>query len=380
MSALDPSQIAFIICVNDEEVFEECQYYLERLALPNGIKRDIIAVREAPSMAVGYHAAMKSSNAKYKVYLHQDVFILNCNFIQDIIKIFEAECKIGILGCVGSTDIGKEAMAITSWNKGKVIQQCGQRLLSFDETQEDYESVIALDGMLMATQYDIPWREDIMDGWDFYDLSQCMEFLRKGYLCVVPRQENAWCYHDNRSSNLTKYHIYRERFIKEYKLEGKFEMAFTGKSDLEYEEVKKRMEQMIDMLFQLEEREQIYEIFRDKKTRKYIHVLEYGVIADIDYLEGQYGTEIRFWNLGMDISELFHKVRQLKYWMIRIGNRIFDAHKVMEKIFLNYSIYAISVIFNDFAINKDYTYRTIEQFMIQNSLSEELEKWKKLEF
>ena len=30
--------------------------------------------------------------------------------------------------------------------------------------------VEGVDGLLMATQYDIPWREDLFDGWDFYDL------------------------------------------------------------------------------------------------------------------------------------------------------------------------------------------------------------------
>lgn len=33
---MDVKKIAFIICVNDEEEFEECRYYLEQLFVPDG--------------------------------------------------------------------------------------------------------------------------------------------------------------------------------------------------------------------------------------------------------------------------------------------------------------------------------------------------------
>lgn len=85
---MNKKQIAFIICVNDDEEFAECMYYLERLYVPEGYSTDIISIQNAPSMAGGYNAAMKDSDAKYKVYLHQDVFIMNRMFISDLIDIF----------------------------------------------------------------------------------------------------------------------------------------------------------------------------------------------------------------------------------------------------------------------------------------------------
>ena len=53
---IDNKRIAFIICVNDEEEYAECQYYLNRLHIPEGYEMDIISIREAPSMAAGYNA------------------------------------------------------------------------------------------------------------------------------------------------------------------------------------------------------------------------------------------------------------------------------------------------------------------------------------
>ena len=74
--------VAFIICVNNERKYEECRYYLDRLCVPEGYSTDIISIQGAPSMAAGYNAGMENSDAKYKVYLHQDVLIHNVDFIQ----------------------------------------------------------------------------------------------------------------------------------------------------------------------------------------------------------------------------------------------------------------------------------------------------------
>ena len=75
----------------------------------------------------------------------------------------------------------------------------------------------ALDGLLMATQYDVPWREDLFTKWDFYDISQSQEFLRAGYKVVVPNQEEPWCIHDDGFFNLKNYYVSRKIFVDEYK-------------------------------------------------------------------------------------------------------------------------------------------------------------------
>lgn len=81
----DKQKIAFIICVNDETEYEECRYYIEGLNVPDQYSVDIISIREAPFMTAGYNCAMRDSDAKYKVYLHQDVFIKEKDFISHIL-------------------------------------------------------------------------------------------------------------------------------------------------------------------------------------------------------------------------------------------------------------------------------------------------------
>ena len=90
------------MCVNDELYEEECIRYIKRLRVPEGYEVQQLSVWGAESMAAGYIEAMKQSDAKYKVYLHQDVFIVNKNFIRDLLWIFAQNKEIGMVGMVGS--------------------------------------------------------------------------------------------------------------------------------------------------------------------------------------------------------------------------------------------------------------------------------------
>ena len=74
---MNEKQFCFIICTNDELFLQECLIYINDLYVPEGFTVDIITIKEAASMAARYNAAMGASDAKYKIYMHQDVFILN---------------------------------------------------------------------------------------------------------------------------------------------------------------------------------------------------------------------------------------------------------------------------------------------------------------
>ena len=72
---MDNHTIAFIICSNNDMLLNGCLLFINNLAVPNDITVQTIVVKEAASMTSGYNEAMNSSDAKYKVYLHQDVLI-----------------------------------------------------------------------------------------------------------------------------------------------------------------------------------------------------------------------------------------------------------------------------------------------------------------
>ena len=98
---LNEKKIDFIVCVNDDLYFNECTFYISHLTVPKGYETEIISIRDADSMCSAYNAGMKESDARYKVYLHQDVFIRNINFLSDILSIFERDSSIGMIGMIG---------------------------------------------------------------------------------------------------------------------------------------------------------------------------------------------------------------------------------------------------------------------------------------
>ena len=66
---------------------------------------------------------------------------------------------------------------------GKVLHACEAEstvLSSCMETEEAYIEAEAVDGLIMATQVDCPWREDLFTGWHFYEISKCKELIAHG--------------------------------------------------------------------------------------------------------------------------------------------------------------------------------------------------------
>ena len=57
-----------------------------RLRFPDGFEIETVAINNAISLTSGYNQEMKKNDAKYKVYLHQDTYILNTNFLFEVIK------------------------------------------------------------------------------------------------------------------------------------------------------------------------------------------------------------------------------------------------------------------------------------------------------
>lgn len=213
----NPWKICFITCVNNEKYEEEEKKYLKHLYVPKGYEIETCFIKDARSMAAGYNIGMKQSDAKYKVYLHQDVFIVHRYFIRDILSIFQ-KSEIGMIGMVGSQKLPENAIMWDGPRIGKLYANIIYKSIEsvLGEVKGSWENVEAIDGFLMATQYDLPWREDLFTEWDFYDISQSMEFIRRGYQVVVPNQTQAWCIHDNGFYNLKNYFRNRKKFKKEY--------------------------------------------------------------------------------------------------------------------------------------------------------------------
>lgn len=216
-TAMNPEKIAFILCVNDETDFAEAVLYLQQLYVPPGMEAEIIPIRGAKSMCAGYEQGRMASNAKYKVYLHQDVQIIRKNLVDELLRLFQNP-QIGLIGLAGCEKLPDNAI----WWNGEGIHNIVAHAL-FPERLNIFGGVIpccqvqAADGVLLATQYDVPWRQDLFQGWHFYDISICQEYRRLGYQIVLPRQEEPWIIHQTRHTKAGEdYYVEQGIFLQHY--------------------------------------------------------------------------------------------------------------------------------------------------------------------
>lgn len=215
--------ISIITCVNNDTTYKRMKEYMGNATIPEGYEIEYIDIRDARNMCEGYNRGMVEAQGDIKIYMHQDVYILNDNLLQVLVDLFK-DSSIGVVGFAGAKNIPTSGKYSSSKDKCGYIKHYMSpgyleewRFGSFDKR---YEEVDCVDGLFMATQYDISWREDILKHWHFYDIAQCIEFRRAGYKVIVPSSYTPWCLHDCGKSEYRRYKGYdvqREIFIKEYK-------------------------------------------------------------------------------------------------------------------------------------------------------------------
>ena len=209
---MDAKKIAFIACVNDEELYAECKKRIESLEIPPGYSIEIQKLVGAKGIPSAYNQAVQKTDAKYKVYLHQDTFLCNTRMLFQMLELFQSNPQIVMLGMVGGTRLPQSGIwfedGLHSYGKVREYRRSafkpfaklfGRRLTvqRFIPVFGKYKPVLVIDGLLMITQYDLPWREDLYDSFLYYEGPQCLEYIKNGYLVAIPgqRDKDIWCIH-----------------------------------------------------------------------------------------------------------------------------------------------------------------------------------------
>ncbi len=352
---MNQHQIAFIISVNDIAEAQECLRYINRLKVPEEYEIDILTIQEAPSMAEAYDAAMKASEAKYKIYLHQDVFLIYRDMLQDMLDIFKSDEEIGLMGCVGASRMPENAVAGMAWDTGKILQnQVPQKAEYKWESENRYQEVDAVDGLFIATQYDIEWRKDIFDGWDFYDISQCYEMKRRQKKVVVPCQKQFWCYHDNLYSKMLDFDRYRMKFIEEYQDFGTFQIEenYNVQNNQSYEQMKIELMNQLGELLDRGEMNQLAVVFQNPQNRGYLFLREYEVVSRVYQEEQKTGQVLSLWKPGRTKDEVLEELHQLKFLLKAIEFGVPEPD-TKERIKGKYSVSAVNVVTGEYCIWTD---------------------------
>lgn len=214
MKQYNEHKICFIICADNDVFLQECLLYIGLLEVPDGYEVDVLTLDNTETVAAGYNEAMNYSDAKYKVYLHQNTFIVEKNFIYLFLDIFKKNPDIGMLGVLGAERLSKDGIFAHS-------TLCGEKMtLEFRKGKRKKRNELleaeALDGRLLVTQYDIPWREELFVTRHCYDIAQSLEFRRAGYKLAVRQDGAEWIRYIELKSLEPKKEVECDKLLKEY--------------------------------------------------------------------------------------------------------------------------------------------------------------------
>lgn len=192
-------EIAIIIYIDNEQYEAETLDYIHQLIVPEGYQLDVLSIKEVDSIAKGYQEAMEASCAKYKIYLHQNVFLIYPQFLAEALHIFENK-KIGMIGVMGQKKLSAYENLIgrcyISDEKGISLFTQGIEQERKEGTKEPYIDVEIIENFFIMTQYDISWNEEFEEGENFYAILHSIKMKQNGYRIVIPSQKEVWCLYD----------------------------------------------------------------------------------------------------------------------------------------------------------------------------------------
>jgi len=210
--SLNHNGIAFIIPVKDEAQYRICLRYIDALQIPSGYTVEKIAVFGGSSMAEVYQRAMESSTARYKIYVHVDVYLVHRGLLPELLSLFKMYPRLAMVAVSGATRVPPRVLISVNnafhcygrhWDYRRpggpsaLLGPLNLRRLHFSRFRSfvgDYLPAVAVDGFFMATQFDIPWMHPVF-GFDLYDQVQCLEYMKLGLEVGIARQESIWCVH-----------------------------------------------------------------------------------------------------------------------------------------------------------------------------------------
>jgi glycosyltransferase involved in cell wall biosynthesis len=192
-------KICFLFSAIRQDWLAEVTPYVQALRIPEGYEVEMIAVESSGNLFADYNRLMRSSDARYKVYLQEDAFPVYKDLLLEMVEVFTAHPEVGLLGVAGA-----EQMMLTAHPlDGPFVY--GELHLRKDGRIEHerhrapsglYHPVQGLFGGLLITQYDITWREDLFRTPAFIGTSQAIEFRKAGFAAAVPKQEEPWLLFD----------------------------------------------------------------------------------------------------------------------------------------------------------------------------------------
>ncbi len=191
---MDGRKFEIIIHATDLAACQRLIQSLETVNVPENFSAAIQPVT-GDEKYFAYDTAMRSSDAKYKIYIDEHAVITDENFLIELSEIFR-DGSIGAVGTSGAIELSTHGISLTS---------------AKHSDKNFHGEVEVVDGFFFATQYDLPWRYDLFADNFFGGQAQCVEFKRAGYKIFIGGD---WIGY--RGENFTLDETSRQKFLDEY--------------------------------------------------------------------------------------------------------------------------------------------------------------------
>ncbi len=186
---MNEKKICFIIHNDNKMSYSDNVEYIKALNVPRGMEAECLTVESDQSKFEAYNEGMYASDAKYKVYIGYNTYIINKNIIYDILNIFENDKQAAMIGIVGRK--GVSTMESEAVMYGKIMQDSitsGIKVKEFHNVEKTTEIVNFMNDILIATSQDMVWGEAICAMTDGY------LYMTDERKMVVARQVDPWCF------------------------------------------------------------------------------------------------------------------------------------------------------------------------------------------
>ena len=102
---INDKKISFIIYSNDKKKYDICRQAIDELVIPDGYYVEKIQLSGSDRYSsMDRNLSITNNDAKYKVYVDEDVCIIDEKFILKMLEVF-LDTSIGCFGYLGATKI-----------------------------------------------------------------------------------------------------------------------------------------------------------------------------------------------------------------------------------------------------------------------------------
>ncbi|MCI6231631.1 MAG: glycosyltransferase [Selenomonas sp.] len=188
---MDENKIILIVYKHDEAAYQRLAKQITLLQPPvlHGrlLTIELAAVAGTGNKAAAYNAAMEQSDARYKVYLDDDILFLHPALLQMIVQAFDTTERAGMIGIWGSSLPLHGDFRHAQKNYGHYVwrdPQNGKNHHVFGAPGVWFQRVQAVDGSCLATCVDVPWDEEVDEA--FLATAHACALRAKGWETYVP--------------------------------------------------------------------------------------------------------------------------------------------------------------------------------------------------